>query len=103
MIVWNNSSVLFHMPRLAVCISPSRCMGRLFSCERETTYAQRHNIHRSYRLDSDRHDGREGRDGAQGEKRSIPLPTIHAPPVKNMRSSTTSQALPFRAWCTHRS
>ena len=97
MIVWNNLSVLFHPPRMSVCIRPSRCMGGLFSCERQTTCAQRHNIHRSYRLDSDPYHGREGRAGAQGEKRSIQLATIHAPPVKTMRFSRLSQALLFRA------
>jgi hypothetical protein len=97
MIVWNNLSVMFHPQRSAVCISPSLCMGGLFSCERQTTCAQRHNIHRSYRLDSDRYQGREERAGPQGEKRSIPLATIHAPQVKTMRFSTPGQALLFPA------
>jgi hypothetical protein len=97
MIVRNNLSVLFHPPRLGVCINPSRSMGGLFSCERQTTGAQKYNVHRSYRSDSDRHDGRGARHGAQGEKRSIPLATIHAPPVKTMRFSRPSQALLFRA------
>jgi hypothetical protein len=49
MIAWNNLSVLFDPPRLGVCINPSRSMGGLFSCERQTTGAQKYNVHRSYR------------------------------------------------------